>query len=498
MHSSLAENNAPYDSIIDQIATYVIEKREMSPLAMQTAAYCLMDSIGCGLLALQFPECTKMLGPVVPGATTQNGARVFGTPFELDPITAAFNMGTLIRWLDYNDTWLAAEWGHPSDNFGAILAVTDYLDRNRPNTWTGARRWTIRDVLLAAIQAYEIQGVLALTNSFNRVGLDHVLLVRIASTAVSTAMLGGSHRQICQALSQAWIDGGALRTYRHAPNTGSRKSWAAGDATRRAVQLALWTLRGEMGYTSALSAPRWGFQDVLYGGKPITLSRSLGSYVMENILFKVSFPPNSMRKPPPKRLSNFTRKSAIESIKSRPSVSRHTSLPYELSIRPGRFIIPPIAITAFNTSRQSPSCTANCDRNTTKMTPRKIRGSMLCETRWRWSRPLDTRSIIWIPRNDRSPMPSKSFFPMAHKPNASRSSILWGTAFDGKNPSRNSERSSSKMLRRVGRALEWRRSSSSLKIKVDSKPCRLMNGWECWLNRYKRSSTTSFQVFGGR
>ncbi len=208
MHSSLAENNAPYDSIIDQIATYVIEKREMSPLAMQTAAYCLMDSIGCGLLALQFPECTKMLGPVVPGATTQNGARVFGTPFELDPITAAFNMGTLIRWLDYNDTWLAAEWGHPSDNFGAILAVTDYLDRNRPNTWTGARRWTIRDVLLAAIQAYEIQGVLALTNSFNRVGLDHVLLVRIASTAVSTAMLGGSHRQVCQALSQAWIDGG--------------------------------------------------------------------------------------------------------------------------------------------------------------------------------------------------------------------------------------------------------------------------------------------------
>jgi 2-methylcitrate dehydratase len=246
--------------------------------------------MGCGLLALEYPACTKMLGPVVPNATFPTGARVPGTAWQLEPVKAAFNIGCMIRWLDYNDTWLAAEWGHPSDNFGAILALTDFLDRNPENVWQPGRKWTVRDVLYAAIQAYEIQGVLALENGFNRVGLDHVLLVRIASTAVACSILGGTNEQIADAVSLAWLDGGALRTYRHAPNTGSRKSWAAGDATQRAVQLALWTMTGEMGYPSALTAPRWGFNDVVLTDKPVVISRELGSYVMENILFKVSFP----------------------------------------------------------------------------------------------------------------------------------------------------------------------------------------------------------------
>jgi 2-methylcitrate dehydratase len=235
------------------------------------------------LQALKYPACTKLLGPVVPGATLQGGARVPGTAFELDPIDAAFNVGAMIRWLDFNDTWLAAEWGHPSDNLGAILAVADYLARN-------GRPLAVRDVLTCMIKAHEIQGVLALENSFNRVGLDHVLLVRVASTAVATALLGGTRDQIINAVSNAWIDGGALRTYRHAPNTGSRKSWAAGDATSRAVRHALFALKGEMGYPSALSAKTWGFQDALFRGRAITLPQPLGSYVMENVLFKISFP----------------------------------------------------------------------------------------------------------------------------------------------------------------------------------------------------------------
>ena len=271
------------DDVLEQIADYASSPLEASDEAFATARLCLLDSLGCGLLALNFPECTKLLGPVVPGAVLPGGARVPGTSFELEPVQAAFNFGAMVRWLDYNDTWLAAEWGHPSDNLGAILMTADWLSRR-------GQSLTIRDVLTAMIQAYEIQGVLALDNAFNRVGLDHVLLVRIASTAVTTRMLGGSREQICNAVSQAWVDGGALRTYRHAPNTGSRKSWAAGDATRRAVQLALWTMTGEMGYATALTAPTWGFQDSLFRGKPITLARPLGCYVMENILFKVSFP----------------------------------------------------------------------------------------------------------------------------------------------------------------------------------------------------------------
>ncbi|MBI1314826.1 bifunctional 2-methylcitrate dehydratase/aconitate hydratase [bacterium] len=276
------------DDVIARIADYAAGDPTASDEAYETARLCLLDSLGCALLALNFPDCTKLLGPVVPGATLVGGARVPGTNFELDPVQAAFNFGTIIRWLDYNDTWLAAEWGHPSDNLGAILMTADWLSRQRERD--GQSPLTVHDVLTAMIQAYEIQGVLALDNAFNRVGLDHVLLVRVASTAVTTKLLGGSRDQIAAAVSQAWLDGGALRTYRHAPNTGSRKSWAAGDATSRAVRLALWTLAGEPGYATPLTAPIWGFEASLFRGQSITLARPFGSYVMENILFKVSFP----------------------------------------------------------------------------------------------------------------------------------------------------------------------------------------------------------------
>lgn len=278
----------PDKELVD-IAEYVTDYEVTSDLAYETARYCLMDALGCAMLALNFPDCTKLLGPIVDGTIVLNGARVPGTDYILDPVTAAFNLGAMIRWLDYNDTWLAAEWGHPSDNLGAILAVADFLCRgrvSRPNTPT----LRMRDVLTAAIKAHEIQGVMSIENSFNRVGLDHVLLVKVASTAVVTQMLGGDKEDIINAVSNAWIDGQSLRTYRHAPNTGSRKSWAAGDAASRAVRLALMTLKGEMGYSSALTAPKWGFYDVLFKGQPFRFQRSYGSYVMENVLFKVSFP----------------------------------------------------------------------------------------------------------------------------------------------------------------------------------------------------------------
>src|SRR4030081_1194925 len=277
-----AERPAP-DHILTAIADYALSFEIKSDLAYETAGYCLMDTLACGFQALKYPACTKLMGPVVPGATLTNGARVPGTAYELDPINAAFNIGTMIRWLDFNDTWLAAEWGHPSDNLGGILAVADYLSRS-------GKPLKVRDVLTGMIKAHEIQGVLALENSFNRVGLDHVILVRVASTAVVTAMLGGTREQIINAVSNAWIDGGALRTYRHAPNTGSRKSWAAGDATSRAVRHAFISLTGEMGYPSALSAKTWGFYDVLFKSKPFSLPQPFGSYVMENVLFKISFP----------------------------------------------------------------------------------------------------------------------------------------------------------------------------------------------------------------
>ena len=278
-------NRPAPDDLLVAIADYVLDYDvTVSTEAMETARYCVMDSLACAMMALDYPACTKLLGPIVPGAGMTGGARVPGTSHELDPVRAAFNLGAMIRWLDYNDTWLAAEWGHPSDNLGGILTLADTLSRS------GHSEPTMRDVLTWSIKAHEIQGVLALQNSFNRVGLDHVLLVRIATTAVATAMLGGTHQQVIDAVSNAWIDGGALRTYRHAPNTGSRKSWAAGDATSRGVWLALQSLRGEMGYPSALTASGWGFQDVLFDGKDLKLDRPFGTYVMENILFKISFP----------------------------------------------------------------------------------------------------------------------------------------------------------------------------------------------------------------
>ncbi|MEZ8081867.1 bifunctional 2-methylcitrate dehydratase/aconitate hydratase [Enterovibrio norvegicus] len=276
------------DALLQTIADYVCETEIDSAEAYNTARNCLMDTLGCGLLALRFPECTKHMGPLVPGTTVRHGARVPGTSHELDPITAAFNIGCMIRWLDFNDTWLAAEWGHPSDNLGGILATADYL--SRVAIAEGNAPLTMRDVLTAMIKAHEIQGVMALENSYNRVGLDHVLLVRVASTAVVTRMLGGNRDQVIDALSQAWVDGCSLRTYRHAPNAGSRKSWAAGDATSRAVRLAMITMKGEMGLPSVLTAEKWGFYDVLFKGEAFRVNQPFNSYVMENVLFKISFP----------------------------------------------------------------------------------------------------------------------------------------------------------------------------------------------------------------
>lgn len=277
-----------FDDVIVKIADYVCDTEIDSAEALETARYCLIDTLGCGLQALSYPACTKLLGPVVEGVELPGGARVPGTAYSLDPVTAAFNIGCMIRWLDFNDTWLAAEWGHPSDNLGGILAVADYVSRK--NIAKGEAPLTLKDVLVAMVKAHEIQGVIAIDNSFNRVGLDHVLLVRIATCAVVTKMLGGSKEEVKNAVSHAWIDGGALRTYRHAPNTGPRKSWAAGDATSRGVLLALRVLKGEIGYPSAITAPTWGFQDAIFRGGEITLAQELSSHVMEQVLFKISFP----------------------------------------------------------------------------------------------------------------------------------------------------------------------------------------------------------------
>jgi 2-methylcitrate dehydratase len=287
-HHEPPAGRPPPDRLLQEIAEYTLTAPIESAEAWQTARYCLLDALGCGLLALDYPACRKLIGPVVPEVTVPGGARVPGTRYELDPVQAAFCIGAMVRWLDFNDTWLAAEWGHPSDNLGGILAVADYLGRRAVRE--GREALPMRAVLEALIKAYEIQGVLALNHGFNRVGLDHVLLVRVASTAVVARLLGCDRDQVINALSNAFLDGGALRTYRHFPNTGSRKSWAAGDATSRAVRLALLARQAEMGYPSALTAPTWGFQDVLFRGQPLTLAQPLGSYVVENILFKVSFP----------------------------------------------------------------------------------------------------------------------------------------------------------------------------------------------------------------
>jgi 2-methylcitrate dehydratase len=288
MSAAISNVRPKPDKILVDIADYVLKTRINRPLAYDTARNCLIDTLGCGFEALGYPACTKLLGPIVPGTTVPHGAKVPGTPFQLDPVQAAFNIGAMIRWLDFNDTWLAAEWGHPSDNLGGILATADWLSRCA--VAQGRKPLLMKDVLTAMIKAHEIQGVFALENSFNRVGLDHVILVKLASTAVVAQMLGLNREEIINAVSLAFVDGQALRTYRHAPNTGSRKSWAAGDATARGVRLALMAAKGEMGYPSVLSAKTWGFYDVLFKGKSLSLPQKLGSYVMENVLFKISFP----------------------------------------------------------------------------------------------------------------------------------------------------------------------------------------------------------------
>jgi 2-methylcitrate dehydratase len=289
MSSNVDLNIRPdYDSVITEIADYVTNFQIESDLALDTARNCLIDTIGCGLLALTFPACTKMLGPLVEGTSVPFGVRVPGTNFKLDPIKGAFDIGCIIRWLDYNDTWLAAEWGHPSDNLGAILAVTDFISQQ--NIAEGKDPLTMKTVLESMIMTHEIQGILALKNSFNKVGLDHVVLVKVASTALVTKLMGGTKQQIMDAVTHAWVDGQSLRTYRHAPNAGSRKSWAAGDATSRAVRLAMITLSGEMGYPGVLSAPVWGFEDVSFKGQKLSLPQPFATYVMENVLFKISFP----------------------------------------------------------------------------------------------------------------------------------------------------------------------------------------------------------------
>ena len=284
MSSHVSQGNQPYDQVIIDIVDYTLNYEISSPVAYETAWNCFLDTLGCGLEALEYEACTKLLGPVVPGLTVENGVKVPGTTYVLDPVQGAFNIGAMIRWLDFNDTWLAAEWGHPSDNLGGILATADWLSR------TTDKKFTIKDVLTAMIKAHEIQGCIALENSFNKVGLDHVILVKVASTAVVAQMMGLTREQVLAAVSLAWIDGQSLRTYRHFPNAGSRKSWAAGDATSRAVRLALIAQAGEMGYPSALTAKTWGFYDVSFKGQAFKFQRPYGTYVMENILFKVSFP----------------------------------------------------------------------------------------------------------------------------------------------------------------------------------------------------------------
>jgi len=288
MSTAVSSNRPKPDKVITDIADYASKYSIKSAEAYNTARLCLMDTLGCGLEALTYPACTKLMGPIVPGTVVPNGAKVPGTSFQLDPVTAAFNIGCMIRWLDFNDTWLAAEWGHPSDNLGGILAAADWLSRNA--VAAGKKPLVMRDVLTGMIKAHEIQGVIALENSFNRVGLDHVVLVKVASTAVVAHMLGCAYDEIVNAVSNAWIDGQSLRAYRHTPQAGSRKSWAAGDATSRAVRLALMAHKGEMGYPSALTAKTWGFYDVLFKGKPFKFKQGYSSYVMENVLFKISFP----------------------------------------------------------------------------------------------------------------------------------------------------------------------------------------------------------------
>ncbi len=387
---------AAWDALLVDIVDYVRGTRIDSPLAFQTAHHCLLDTLGCGLEALSFPACSKLLGPLVPGISVANGARVPGTNFVLDPVQAAFNIGAMVRWLDFNDTWLAAEWGHPSDNLGGILAVADWLGRNA----AALRRPppTVHDVLLAMIKAHEIQGVLALENSFNRVGLDHVLLVKVATTAVVAQMLGLDRERMLNAVSLAWVDGQALRTYRHAPNTGSRKSWAAGDATSRGVRLALMAATGEMGYPSVLSAPTWGFEAVSMHGQALTLGRPFGSYVMENVLFKISFP------------AEFHGQTAVEAAvllhHQLRALGRKVEDIEHIAIRTqqaciriidkqARCITPPTATTACSTWSPSRCCMGGWWPRITRTTWRPIRASTCCARRWRAMKTRSSAPTTW-------------------------------------------------------------------------------------------------------
>src|SRR6516225_6779396 len=391
VNDSKSTERPPPDAPLVAIADYARNAKISSATAYDTARYCLMDTLACGFQALKYPACRKLLGPVVPGAVMPGGARVPGTSFELDPVQAAFNIGAMIRWLDFNDTWLAAEWGHPSDNLGGILAVADYLARQA--VMSGRPPLTVRELLTAMFKAHEIQGVLALENSFNRVGLDHVLLVRVASTAVVTSLLGGTESQVVNAVSNAWIDGGALRTYRHAPNTGSRKSWAAGDATSRAVRLALIALSGEMGYPSALSAKTWGFSDVLFRGKPLVLPQPFGSYVMENVLFKISYP------------AEFHAQTAA---------------------------------TPSSTWWRCRSSSGGSPRRTTRMRSRPIRASMRCARGWRCARIRPSRANTTIPVSGISATPYRSSSATAVRARACRSIIRSATANDARKACRSS------------------------------------------------------------
>jgi 2-methylcitrate dehydratase len=288
MSAPIANARPEPDQVLVDIVDYVLSYRVDSAPALATARHCLIDTLGCGLEALSYPACTKQLGPVETGTMVPHGAKVPGTQFQLDPVQAAFSIGAMIRWLDFNDTWLAAEWGHPSDNLGGILATADWLSRTA--VAQGKAPLAMKDVLVGMVKAHEIQGAIALENSFNKVGLDHVLLVKLASTAVVGQLIGLTRDELINAVSLAMVDGQSLRTYRHAPNTGSRKSWAAGDATSRAVRLALIARTGEMGYPSVLTAKTWGFYDVSFKGQPFRFQRPYGTYVMENVLFKISFP----------------------------------------------------------------------------------------------------------------------------------------------------------------------------------------------------------------
>ncbi|MCK1069233.1 bifunctional 2-methylcitrate dehydratase/aconitate hydratase [Pluralibacter gergoviae] len=330
MSQPVAAQRAPFDREMVDIVDYVMNYRIESDVAWRTAHYCLLDTLGCGLEALEYPACKKLMGPIVPGTVVPNGARVPGTQFQLDPVQAAFNIGAMIRWLDFNDTWLAAEWGHPSDNLGGILAVADWLSRSA--VAAGSPPLTMKAVLNGMIKAHEIQGVIALENAFNRVGLDHVLLVKVASTAVVAEMLGLSREEILNAVSLAWVDGQALRTYRHAPNAGSRKSWAAGDATSRAVRLALMAGTGEMGYPTALTAKTWGFYDVSFNGEPLRFQRPYGSYVMENVLFKISFPAEFHAQTAVEAAMTLHRR-MLEAGKSAADIERVTIRTHEACIR---------------------------------------------------------------------------------------------------------------------------------------------------------------------